>query len=254
MANRLCLLVALSLSSVVFAAEESAADISRKSRERGGLNLLGLTAELKLTTTAAGKSKEQVLSTSSKEIEGRTHSLARFIQPAGVAGVTLLTIEGKTADEGNAISLYLPKVKRVRQVAKSQRGQSFMDTDFSYADLGGTGGKDEDAKRKPDEKVDGRDCFVITGDAEKDSPYGNVTVWVDQETYVPLRADYADKDGKPFKQYRTLKLKKFKERVLAADSTMENLKTGSKTLLQILKLEEATLGDEAYSERALERG
>lgn len=56
------------------------------------------------------------------------------------------------------------------------------------------------------------------------------------------KGQYADKSGKPFKRYRTLKLKWFKDRVLAAESVMENLQTGSKTAMTVLKLEESALG------------
>ncbi|MGA9526280.1 MAG: outer membrane lipoprotein-sorting protein [Myxococcaceae bacterium] len=237
------------------AAEESlsAKDIARRARERGGLNLGGLTAELKLTTTRDGKTREQVLRTSAKEIDGRVHSLARFLQPATVAGVAVLTIEG-LGDDADDLSIWLPKLKRVRKVAASQRGQSFMDTDFNYADLGGTGAEEEKVERLGDEKVDGRDAYVLRGEGGAGSPYGKVTLYVDKETWVPLKVEYQDRDGKPFKRYRTVKLKRFQERVIAAESVMEDLRSGSKTTLQILKLEASTLGDEAFSERALERG
>jgi len=76
-------------------ADESAQEIARKARERGGLNLLNLVAELKLTTTAKeGAPKEQVLSSASRKVEGRTRSILRFAQPASVSGVAVLTVEG----------------------------------------------------------------------------------------------------------------------------------------------------------------
>lgn len=241
------------LPTVALAADESAAEISKKSRERGSLNLVGLQAELRLTTTKDGKVKEQVLSSAAKKVNGRDASIAKFSKPDTVAGVAILTIAGE-GNQGDDIAMYLPKLHRVRKVAKSERGKSFMDTDFSYADLGFTGLSDDAVKKLADAKVEGRDTWVLTGEAEKESPYGEVTVWVDKETYVPLKAEYKDKDGNPFKLYTASKLKKFKDRVLAAESTMENLKTGSKTKVEVLKVEENTLGDEAFTERGLERG
>ena len=242
------------LFSAVAAAEESAADISKKSRERGSLNLVDLTAEMKLTTTSKdGKVKEQVLTSAAKKVNGRDASLARFSQPAGVAGVAVLTLAGQ-GNEGDDISMYLPKLKRVRKLAKTEKGKSFMDTDFSFADLGSTTANDDKVKRLADAKEAGRDTYVLTGPADMESPYSEVTVWVDKETYVPMKAEYKDKDGKPYKAYRTLKLKKFKDRVLAAESEMENLQTGSRTKVEILKIEDSKLGDEAFSDRGLERG
>ncbi|MFT3710382.1 MAG: outer membrane lipoprotein-sorting protein [Archangium sp.] len=235
-------------------AEETAAEISKKSREKGALNLVGLTAEMKLVTTGSdGKAKEQVLSSSSRTINGKNHALARFSQPAGVSGVAVLTIAGEQG-QGDDVSLYLPKLKRVRKVAKSDRGKAFMDTDFSYADIASNGARDEDTKRLADEKVEGRDCYVLEGKGDETSPYGNVKMFIDKETYVPMKVEYADKEGKPFKVYKTVKLKKFQERVLAAESVMENLQTKSKTAMTLLKLEDSTLGDDAFTERALERG
>jgi outer membrane lipoprotein-sorting protein len=242
------------LFAAVAAAEESAADISKKSRERGSLNLVDLTAEMKLTTTSKdGKVKEQVLTSSAKKVNGRDASLARYSQPAGVAGVAVLTLAGQ-GNEGDDISMYLPKLKRVRKLAKTEKGKAFMDTDFSFADLGSTTANDEKVKRLADGKESGRDTYVLNGPADSDSPYSEVTVWVDKETYVPMKAEYKDKDGKPFKVYRTLKLKKFKDRVLAAESEMENLQTGSKTKVEILKIEDSKLSDEDFSDRGLERG
>lgn len=247
------LLTAVLLSAAAMA-EESAQDISKKSRDRGALNLVGLTAELKLvSTTSEGKTREQVLTTTSKRIEGRSRVLARFSAPAGVAGVAVLTVEGE-AGQGDEVSLYLPKLKRVRKVAKADRGKAFMDTDFAYADIAASGTRDEALERAKDEKVEGRACFALLGRGDESSPYGRVKMLVDQETYVPMQVDYADKSDKPLKRYRTLKLKTYKGRVLAAESVMENLQTGSKTQLSVVRVEDATLADEELTERALERG
>ncbi|MDP1826339.1 MAG: outer membrane lipoprotein-sorting protein [Archangium sp.] len=249
---RVTLMSALLCASVALA-DETAAEISKKSRERGALNLVGLTAEMKLVSTGAdGKAKEQVLTSTSKTINGKNHALARFSAPAGVAGVAVLTVAGDAS--GDDVSLYLPKLKRVRKVAKSDRGKAFMDTDFSYADIGSNGARDEDTRRLEDGKVEGRDCYVLEGKGDDSSPYGNVKMFIDKQTWVPMQVEYADKSGKPWKRYRTLKLKQFKDRVLASDSVMENLVAGSKTQMSIIKLDESTLGDEAFTDRALERG
>lgn len=251
---RVTLLCGMLCASVVLADGPTAAEISKNARERGALNLVGLTAVMKLVSTGPdGKSKEQVLSSTSKTIGGKNHALARFSSPAGVAGVAVLTVAGEQG-QGDDVSLYLPKLKRVRKVAKSDRGKAFMDTDFSYADIGSNGSRDEDTKRLEDAKIDNHDCYVLEGKGEEDSPYGTVKMFIDKQTWVPMHVDYADKAGKPLKRYHTITLKKFKDRVLAQESVMENLQTNTKTQMTVLKLEDSTLGDEAFTDRALERG
>lgn len=254
MRMRTVLLAAVLALGTVAHAEESAADISKRSREKGALNLTGLTAQLKLVTTSKdGKAKEQVLTTSAKKVNGKSVSLARFSLPAPVAGVAVLTLEGAPGEAGE-VSLYLPKLKRVRKVAKSDRGKAFMDTDFAYADIAGSGIRDEQVKRLPDEKMGGRDCQVLQGPGGEETPYGGVKVWVDAQTSVPMQVEYQDKSGALLKRYKTLELKAFKERTIAAKSVMENVQTGSKTEMTVLSLEDNTMGDEAFTERALERG
>jgi hypothetical protein len=242
------------LFSLSAAAQPSAAEISRQSRERGSLNLLDLSAELKLTTTPKGGApKEQVLSSSARKVNGKVHSVARFSQPAGVAGVAVLTVEGASGEPAE-ISLYLPKLRRVRKVARSDRGKAFMDTDFSYADLGGSGVPDAELSKGADATVDGRPAYVLKGKGGAESPYGEVTVWVDQASFVPVKAEYLDKEGKLLKRYKALKLSQFGKRTLAADAQMENVQTGSVTRMQVLRLEDSKLTDEGFTERALERG
>lgn len=248
------LAVALLLPAVA-PAEEPVAEISRKARERSALNLVGVRAELRLTTEGKdGRKREQQLTSTARRVEGRLRSLARFSQPPGVAGVAVLTMEG-AAGEPADISLWLPRLKRVRKVARTQRGQSFMDTDFNYADLGGSGGEGDSGLSKVGEAtVLERPAHMLRGKGGPDSPYGLVTVYVDKETYVPLKVEYEDKEGKPYKVYRALELKRFGERTLAGRAEMENVQSGSRTTLELLKLEEVQLGDEAFTERALERG
>src|SRR5207237_4334903 len=126
--------------------------------------------------------------TSSKKIDNRSHVITRFSEPAGVAGVAFLTVEGP-GGEGDDISLYLPKLKRVRKVARQERGRAFMDTDFSYSHIASNGGRDEDFVKQADDKAEGRDCYVLKGKGGADSAYGEVMPWVDKQTYVPIKTE-----------------------------------------------------------------
>src|SRR6476469_3184305 len=108
---RRALLSLLSLAVLIPAvarADETAAEISKKSRERGALNLVGLQADLKLTTTTKdGKVKEQVLSSAAKKVNGRDASIAKFSKPDAVSGVAILTLSGE-GNSGDDIAMYLP--------------------------------------------------------------------------------------------------------------------------------------------------
>jgi outer membrane lipoprotein-sorting protein len=234
------------------AAEETAADIAHKARELGSLNLVGLKADMKLVNVEkGGDRKERDLSTQSKKIDGQTRTITRFKGPADVAGVALLVAQG-TAGAADDVSLYLPKIRRARKVAQSNRGDAFMESEFSYADFTSNGVDETSSTREKDGAVDGKPVFVLTG-APKDSPYTKVVLYVDKATYVPLKVDYFDKDGL-LKVYTVQKVEKQMDRQLATESTMENMRNGRRTLLSVSKLATADAPDTSFTERGLERG
>lgn len=234
------------------AAAQSAAEIARQSRERGSLNLVDLEARLKLSTIQGEKRREQQLESAARRINGRLHSLTRFTAPASSAGVAVLTVESADGKE-SSISMWLPKLRRVRKVASSQRGEAFMQTDLTYGELTGAGAvRDDQLTREADTQLEGRAAFVLR--AQPEGEYGEVRLFIDKESFVPLRVDYADKAGQPLKQYRALKLATFEGRTYAAQAVMENLQKGSRTELEVTSLQRSKRGDADFTERALERG
>lgn len=130
-----------------------------------------------------------------------------------------------------------------------------MQTELTWADLTGVGAvKEDEVRREPDAELDGRLAHVLSGKPGDDSPYGEVRVWVDAKTFVPLRIDYADRQGRPLKRFRALRLGAFEGRSHAQKAIVENLQTGKSTQIEVTRLARSNLGDEAFTERALERG
>jgi outer membrane lipoprotein-sorting protein len=180
--------------------------------------------------------------------------LLRFKAPPDIAGVALLAVEGQNGAADDVL-LFLPKIKRSRRIAASQRGQSFMDTDFSYADFSGSGSVDEkSAERLADEKVDAADCYVLSGKAPADSPYRTVKAWIDKANSVPRKVEYYGAEGTLTKRLTANKVGALNGRTLALESTMESLASGTRTTVTIHSLETGAFADEAFTERGLERG
>src|SRR5690606_9574173 len=78
------------------------------------------------TTDRKGESAERTLELWQKGTDKR---LARFTEPARLAGVALLVPDGDT------VYLYLPSYGRVRRVVGEARGDAFMGIDFTMEDL-----------------------------------------------------------------------------------------------------------------------
>jgi hypothetical protein len=243
------------LALVLSSSDETPAEIARRARDQGSLSVIDARADISMVSIdKSGGRKERRLVASVKKVGGRTHTLLRFKAPPDIAGVALLAAEGQSggADE---ILLFLPKIKRSRRIAASQRGQSFMDSDFAYADFSGSGYVDDKvAERLPDEKVDGADCYVLSGKAPTDSPYKIVKTWIDKATFVPRKAEYYSPEGALTKRLTANKVGTLNGRTLAVESTMETVASGTRTTVTIHSLETGAFADEAFTERGLERG
>lgn len=237
---------------VALAAEPTAAEVAHKAREQGSLNLTGLKADMKLVNVEKdGTAREKSLTTQSRKIDGLAATITRFKGPPDVAGVALLVMEGK--DGADQISLYAPKVRRARRIAQSSRGDSFMESEFSYADFSGGGIEEKSSKLEKDSVVDGKPCFVLVG-TPADSPYAKVIAHVEKATFVPLKVEYFDAEGLK-KTYSVQRLAKQPDgRMYAAESTMENARTGRKSKVVVDNVAPADAPESAFTERALERG
>ena len=195
-----------------------------------------------------------MLTTTSKRIDGRAHVLARFSAPAGVAGVAVLTVEGE-AGQGDEVSLYLPKLKRVRKVAKADRGKAFMDTDFAYADIAASGTRDEALERAKDEKVEGRACFVLYGQGRRElSLRAGEDVHRSGRPTCRCRSTTTTSQASPSSGTGRSSSRRTRGGFWPPSRSWRTSRTGSKTQLSVVKLEDATLADEELTERALERG
>ncbi len=119
------------------------------------------------------------------------------LEPESLKGTAYLVQE----QEGQAdkMYLYLPFIRRVREIISSEQGERFLASDFTYFDLGfiriheryrllGVEDLDGVAAYKLEEKM-----------APGGSLYSKVIAWVDKNTLRPLKRDFYDANGKLWK-------------------------------------------------------
>jgi hypothetical protein len=71
----------------------------------------------------------------SKDKGRDTLRLMFFVEPADVRNTAFLTYDYDTPDKDDDQWLYLPALHKTKRIAASQKSNSFMGSDFSYADL-----------------------------------------------------------------------------------------------------------------------
>jgi outer membrane lipoprotein-sorting protein len=185
--------------------------------------------------------------------------LIRFIEPADVKGVGLLTIEHTDRDHDQW--LYLPALKKVRRISSSDQGDSFMGTDYTYEDIRSEKLEDHNYKLIGSEVVDGQDCYQVealpaTEEQKKDSGYSKRILWVRKDIFLIVQVKYFDKKGEHFKT------EVHNDIVEAAPNLyrpnfmkMENHKTGHSTTITFDERKmNSGLPDRMFTERTLKRG
>jgi hypothetical protein len=119
-------------------------------------------------------------------------SIVRFTAPADLAGAGFLQIQNRKDDDDRF--LFLPDLKRSRRISGNLRGNSFMGTDFSFADLDRRDFRESTATSKPDEDIGKHPCFHIdVTSSRSDSPYSHLEVWVRKDNYLPLKLAMFDR-------------------------------------------------------------
>ncbi len=115
------------------AQQPDAGQIMSKSRD---LSITGsLSANINLTITEKGGAirNRTIAMTTKSYTDGLEKRFIRFIEPADVRGTAMLVVDNKNmADE---MWIYLPALKKTRRIVTSEKGKSFMSSEFSNADM-----------------------------------------------------------------------------------------------------------------------
>ncbi|MBX3263356.1 MAG: outer membrane lipoprotein-sorting protein [Labilithrix sp.] len=181
-------------------------------------------------------------------------SVITFQAPADVAGMKFLQIQNADADDERF--LYTPELKRSRRIAGSNRSESFMGTDFSYADLDGRDLRQSSSVLKADETVGKFDCYRVAATPKNgDAVYARIELWVRKDNYVPLKWVMFDKRSQPVKTLVAREIQRHGGRWFITGSRMTDVTTGRSTELVLEKIdrrEDIPLDD--FSVRAIEKG
>jgi hypothetical protein len=100
---------------------------------------LTLTGSLSATVSLAiteknGNVRNRTISMLTKSYpEGVEKRLIKFTEPADVRGTAMLVIDNK--DKADEMWIYLPALKKTRRIVSTEKGKSFMSSEFSNADF-----------------------------------------------------------------------------------------------------------------------
>jgi outer membrane lipoprotein-sorting protein len=192
--------------------------------------------------------------------EDRNRSIVFFETPPEVKGVSFLQWADSHAKDEQW--LYLPELRRVRQISGAAKHESFVGTDFSYDDLAIisqiTDWTDADAHTNllREESVDGQPCHVIEyTPAGKDLTYGRILLWLTIKDLIARKYTMHDQAGQQLKVLTLSDIRNVGTIPTAFAMEMKNERIGSHTVVNFEDVKyDSGLSDDMFSQRSLERG
>jgi hypothetical protein len=173
---------------------QDAESIIRASRDRIKANTISTRSKM-VIAAKDGSTTERVLDQYSKDgTKGGSRTVIVFQSPATIAGTRFLTMENPGSADDRWI--FLPSLGKVRRVAASEGGGSFMGTDFSYDDISSMSrGVELDTHTLVrEENYGGNACYVIQSVPKNSSyQYSKMIQWVIKDSKIISKIELYDK-------------------------------------------------------------
>jgi outer membrane lipoprotein-sorting protein len=154
--------------------------------------------------------------------------------------------------------IFMPALKKVRRIISSEKGKSFMGSEFTNADMSKPNQADFNYTLLGTVEYNGNTCWKIetTGidtDIQKASGYSKTVRYIDQKNYVSHRVEYYDFSGN---LHRIQHLSDYKEQTgktyFAHRMVMENVQNKRVSEMIVNRLQMGTdLSENAFSPTAL---
>jgi outer membrane lipoprotein-sorting protein len=198
--KKLLFFTAFAFAASLFSVQaQDAAAIMQQVRDKSKSSKMASQFQI-VVTNKNGKSNEPMIINqySKDDKKGRTRTIVEFMAPPSFKGTRFLTLDlgkGKTSQ-----MIYLPSLGKSRRIASSEKGSSFMGTDFSYDDMSMMNREADDDVQSfvsQSENYNGSDCYVIQGvPKDKGYQYSKTVSWVDKSSLRIYKIEMYDRKGK----------------------------------------------------------
>lgn len=252
--NSLLLLLPLLLQ--VQAQQPDASEIMNKSRE---LTLTGsFSATVYLTITEKNNSvRNRTISMQTKSYpDGVEKRLIRFVEPADVRGTSMLIFDNKSqADE---MWIYLPALKKTRRIVSSDKGKSFMSSEFSNADMSSPTMSDfinRHLQKSGEDNLWIIESVPADNDKADEYGYSKKISYISADKFIVRKMEFYDFDNKLFKEIEIKNVQPGSDgRYLVSNMTSRNISNGRSSELKFGNIKmDAVIDDSVFTLQNLEK-
>jgi len=173
-----------------------------------------------------------------------------FKKPSDVRKTVFLV--HKYTDKDDNRWMYLPDLDLVKRIAASDKRTSFMGSHFFYEDVSGRGINEDKHELLKEE-----DTFYVLKNTPKDPvsvEFSSYLVWVDKKTFLPMKAEYADKADKPYRIVEALEVEDVQGHPTVTKSRVQDFTSGGETVAEFANITyDLGLDESIFTERYLRK-
>ena len=148
--------------------------------------------------------------------------------------------------------LYLPALDLVKRIAASDKRTSFVGSHFYYEDVSGRSlEEDEHTLDGTDEKF-----YIVKNVPKKpdEVEFSSYRVWIDKENFMPMKAEYMDKNGKKYRVMEAIKVETIDDFPTVTKSRITDIESGGNTVMTFSDVKyNIGIPENAFTERYLRR-
>lgn len=187
-----------------------------------------------------------------------------YLSPTNVKDTGFLTYDypaEKSSEDDQW--LYLPALRKVRRISASDRGDYFLGTDFTYEDIKKEGKLDTNDYHyvtQTQEQLHERNTYrlaatPVNDTVAKELGYGRVELWIDQQSWLVVKANYWDLRDNPLKTLIADDVRQVDGVWTRHKMTMSNHKTGHTSQFVFSNVDyQSSVKDSVFTKRSLSRG
>ncbi len=210
-------------------------------------------ARVEMTVTdAQGRTRQRVMTILRMNVgdDAEQKYYVYFHRPTDVKGMAYIV--WKHLDRDDDRWLYLPALDLVRRIAASDKRSSFAGTNFLYEDISG-----RSLSLDTHELMGGDDKTYQIKNTPKDGnavEFSYYVTWINKDNFVPVKAEYYDKEGKLYRRLEALETKDVGGYLTITKMKAEDLNAGSSTVALFSRIEyNIKLGEDIFTERYLRK-
>ncbi len=185
-----------------------------------------------------------------KEDGGEQYYYVYFHKPGDVRKMVFMV--HKHIDRDDDRWLYLPALDLVKRIAASDKRTSFAGSHFFYEDVSGRS-PTEDTHTLKEETGE----YYVLDNVPKDPAnveFTHYVVWIDKKTFLPMKAEYYDAQGKVYRRMTVEKVEVIQGIPTVTRAKMEDLNTGGYTEMTFTRIEyNQGIPDKIFTERYLRK-